>query len=66
MIKHILKIFRSEHLKILKVYLAIFQHYAWKGNEITIVRNSKSFSKWDISRGNGMTRFRHLLDQSQQ
>ena len=31
MLKNDLKILRFEHRKILKVCLAIFQHYTWKG-----------------------------------
>ena len=30
MAKHTLKILQCEHHKILKVYLAIIKHYAWK------------------------------------
>ena len=31
MVKHTLKILRSEHRKIFEVRLSIFQHYLWKG-----------------------------------
>lgn len=35
MIKHTLNVLRSEHRKILKVHLGIFQHYEWKVDDVT-------------------------------
>ena len=39
MVKHTLKILRCEHRKILKVCLAIFQHYAIRGLSIETINN---------------------------
>ena len=43
MTKHTLKILRCEHRKIFKVYLAIFQHYEWKVNQVNISKILRGF-----------------------
>ena len=43
MTKHTLKILPCEHRKIFNVYLAIFQHYEWKVNQVNISKILRGF-----------------------
>ena len=45
MANHTLKILRYEHRKIFKVWLAILQHYAWKGKTKFFLKEKKLVKK---------------------
>ena len=42
MANHTLKILQYEHRKIFKVWLAILQHYAWKGKTKFFLKEKKT------------------------